>query len=237
MATAHDIEERESTWGVLDAGVVLVGTQFVSIVWAVLMIGILWQGEYPDPLTPAALVVLSVGLWGGYGLGSALTAQQRGNGPGVEYGALLRWRDVPPGLVLGVGTQFALIPLYDLIGRFYERDPGTTAEELIGAIDTPLDYLLIVFAVVVMAPLVEEVFFRGLLLQSLDRRWGAVVGVAVSSVLFAAVHLEWVLMPGLTLFGVISALAVLKTGRLGVSWIMHAAFNLTTVLLIAFDLT
>jgi len=42
----------------------------------------------------------------------------------------------------------------------------------------------------VLAPLAEELVFRGLLYGWLDGRWGATVAWAVSSLLFAAAHAE-----------------------------------------------
>ena len=45
-------------------------------------------------------------------------------------------------------------------------------------------------ALVVVAPFAEEVVYRGVLLFALSDRWGAVAGLAVSTVVFSAVHLS-----------------------------------------------
>ncbi|MEL7157065.1 MAG: type II CAAX endopeptidase family protein [Actinomycetota bacterium] len=233
MASVSPSRDRSGSWGVLDAAVVLVGAQIVALLWAGVAIGLLWSGDVPDPLTPAALVVLTIGLWAGYGLGSLLVSTRKGQGPEIEYGAVLRRSDLAPGIALGIGTQVLLLPvLYLLIGPLVDADPGESARELIGAVDGPLDLALILLSVVVMAPLVEELFFRGLLLQSLARRFGDPVGIVVSAALFAAVHIEWAVMPGLFVFGIITAVITRRSGRLGLAWAMHAAFNLTTVVLI-----
>ncbi len=47
---------------------------------------------------------------------------------------------------------------------------------------------MLVLVAVVFAPLVEELFFRGLLLRSLQRRVGTGRAVALSSVLFGLAH-------------------------------------------------
>ena len=43
----------------------------------------------------------------------------------------------------------------------------------------------------VLAPLVEELVFRGLLYGWLEGRWGSAVAFIVSSLAFAAAHYEW----------------------------------------------
>ena len=220
---------------VLYAVAVLLGTQIVSVLWAAVMLVVFWGGTAPDPLTPTALVLLGGGLWIGYGLGSALVAQNYGAGPAAEFGTSLRRLDLPIGVALGVVTQVALLPLlYIVVGRFVSDDPGESARELIESADGPLDVALLLLAVVVMAPLVEELFFRGLLLRSLDSWVGSVPAVVISSALFAMVHGQLILLPGLFLFAVIAAVVTLRTGRLGIAWMMHAAFNLATVALVSF---
>lgn len=233
MASVSPSRDRSGRWGVPDAVIVLVVTQLIALLWAGIAVGLLWSGEFPEPLTPPALVVLTAGLWIGYGIGSLLVSTSKGDGPEVEYGARTRRSDLGPGIALGVATQVVLLPLlYLVIAPLFDTDPGDSARQLIDAIAGPLDLALILLSVVVMAPLVEELFFRGLLLQSLARRFGDPVGIVVSSALFAAVHLEWVVMPGLFLFGLIAAVITRRTGRLGMAWFMHASFNLTTVVLI-----
>ncbi|MEM9134048.1 MAG: type II CAAX endopeptidase family protein [Actinomycetota bacterium] len=233
MALARPFGERRPTDGVIAAVAVLVLTQLVGLIWAVIMAGIIWSGEVPDPFTPSAVVLLTVGLWAGYGIGSAWLATSLGDGPGAEYGATIKLADVPVGAAIGVGLQIAVLPLlYFVIGRFIDIDPSESARELVNQADGVLDLALLVVAVVVMAPLVEELFFRGLLLQSIDRAIGPVPAVLISSVVFALVHVEPIVLPGLFLFGVVASVITLRTGSLGIAWALHAAFNLTTVVLI-----
>jgi membrane protease YdiL (CAAX protease family)/tetratricopeptide (TPR) repeat protein len=78
-------------------------------------------------------------------------------------------------------------------------------------------------------PFYEEVFFRGFLFDSLDRRWGGKTALVVSSVFFALVH-------GLTFFVPLLFLSFLigwlryKTGNLRMSFYLHAANNSFSVL-------
>ena len=51
--------------------------------------------------------------------------------------------------------------------------------------------VILLFALAVLAPLVEELIFRGLLYGWLAGRWGTIVAWIVSSLAFAAAHIEW----------------------------------------------
>jgi membrane protease YdiL (CAAX protease family) len=79
------------------------------------------------------------------------------------------------------------------------------------------------------APLVEELFFRGLLFRALLGRTPVPVAVVVSSLLFALAHFEAVQFAGLAVFGVVLALLAWRTGRLMPGIGAHAAFNLAAV--------
>jgi membrane protease YdiL (CAAX protease family) len=83
---------------------------------------------------------------------------------------------------------------------------------------------------VVCAPVVEELFYRGLLLRSMERRWGTAVAVVGSSVVFALVHFQpYDLLP-LALAGLLFGTLRARSGRLGPGIWAHVAFNLTAII-------
>jgi membrane protease YdiL (CAAX protease family) len=73
---------------------------------------------------------------------------------------------------------------------------------------------------VIIAPVIEEVLFRGLLLQRWALRWGTLTGVILSSALFAIGHVE---VLGHFAFGVAMAALYLRTRSL---WVPIAAHSL-----------
>lgn len=75
---------------------------------------------------------------------------------------------------------------------------------------------------VIVAPVIEEVLFRGLLLQRWALRWGTMTGVILSSALFAIGHVE---LLGHFAFGVAMSALYLRTRSLWVPISAHALNN------------
>jgi membrane protease YdiL (CAAX protease family) len=134
------------------------------------------------------------------------------------------------GLLAIIGSTLLVSLLVTLTGS--EATPEQVLTE--GIADTPVQLLLAVLAAVVMAPLAEELLFRGLLHRGLRRRMRIVPATLVSSVLFAVVHLDVAVsqplaLVGLTFVGVILALAHERTGSLLVPVVIHATHNAVTI--------
>lgn len=226
MTTAPIVPEQPVRWSIGHAILLLVGTQILALFWA----GALYdpEGVWPPPIT--RLVLGTAALWVGYGGGSLLISLRAGNGPGPDYGARIALNDVPVGIAAGVGAQLVLIPLLYLpINAVFDLDSGESARSLIDRVDGPLDIALLTLSAAIMAPLVEELFFRGLFFRALGAvipPWAAIV---TSSIVFALVHVTPAVLPGLFLFAVIAAMLVHRTGRIGPAWVMHVAFNTTTL--------
>jgi uncharacterized protein len=69
-------------------------------------------------------------------------------------------------------------------------------------------------------------------LRAFERRLGTVAAVIASSAFFAATHGQPLQFPALFVAGILFAVLVLMTGRLGPAIIAHMAFNVTTVVLL-----
>lgn len=78
------------------------------------------------------------------------------------------------------------------------------------------------FLLVLAAPVVEELLFRGFLLNRWHTKYGATKAVAFSSIAFGLLHVEII---GGIVFGVVLALIYLKTRSLVATMIVHAANN------------
>lgn len=151
-----------------------------------------------------------------------------------DLGLKFRFPSDLRGILYGLGSQFLLLPIvYTVIQVFVShdltKDLEKPARDLTNDAHGPGFWLLAV-VLVVGAPLVEEIFYRGLLLRSLKRHLPAPAAIVVCGVTFGAAHFDLVTLPGLALFGIVLAYLAHRSGRLGPNIIAHAAFNAVTVI-------
>lgn len=157
----------------------------------------------------------------------------------LDFGARFTWLDVLFGLTLG----FFLRSIATLIEIFVYGRPAAGSITLGPTVYDMWWILLAIAAPVLIAPVVEELFFRGLLQRAVQKASGrsfpasshapAVVAVAVSSLVFAAVHIlqtngstQMVVVGTSTLIlGIGLGTLVAVTGRLGGAIIAHMVFN------------
>ena len=210
-------------------------------------------------------VVSLLALWTGF-VGAAVvatrTAARDGRGPPTDrvrtgrlslnkgtgslvgdYGLALKpWPDIPLGIVVGVASQYLLVPVVEaplapFVHHLYSR-LGHPAQSLTGdAFGSGL--VLLAVLVCVGSPVVEELFFRGLLLRALlgsfrelGPRLGPAISIVVTALLFALVHFEALQFLGLAGFGVVLGYLAWRTGRLGPSIVAHMTFNTVTIVAI-----
>lgn len=100
---------------------------------------------------------------------------------------------------------------------------------------TPGMRILLALVVVCVAPVVEETLFRGVLLSGLMRHMRAGWAIAISAIIFGAVHLPdfkfaWFPVPALALLGALLAWIRLRSRSLWPSIMMHATNNLVAVI-------
>lgn len=177
--------------------------------------------------------------------GEALTSwSERWRAVRSDYGiALSPWPDIPLGILVGVGSQYLLVPVFEaplipFVPRLYQR-LGGPAHQLTGSTEGASLAVLGLF-LCVGAPFVEECFFRGLLLRSLVGRLGGFgarlgpgVAIVLSALVFGLAHFEPLQFLGLFGFGVLLALLARRTGRLGAGMVAHLSFNAVTVIALA----
>ncbi|MDE0805518.1 MAG: type II CAAX endopeptidase family protein [Acidimicrobiales bacterium] len=187
-----------------------------------------------DEESVLVLATGQLGFWAGLGAVVAFARRRsegRTNIGGTRVG--VRVVDMVGGVAVGVITQLILLPaLYLPFRGFFEDDAlSAPAENLIDRVDG-FGLVVMGLGVVIVAPIVEELYFRGLLLRTIEQRWGVVVAVVGSSLFFGATHFQLLQLPGLTLAGLVFAMAVVRTGRIGAAIAVHIGFNATTFALL-----
>ncbi len=90
---------------------------------------------------------------------------------------------------------------------------------------------LLWFSAVIVAPICEELMYRGVVFSGLRRAWGLPAAAVASAILFAAVHLMPLSLVPLFAIGLASALLYARHRSLLVSLVLHAAYNALSLLL------
>jgi uncharacterized protein len=152
---------------------------------------------------------------------------------GQDFWNSIRWnwpknwpRYLFGGLVLAFGLQglahLLPIPKELPIDRFFQTSSEAWVLSLFG---------------MTVAPLLEELFFRGFLYPVLARRMGIIAAVILTAVPFGLIHaaqLGWAWGPVLVVFLVGLALTITRavTKSVGAGVLIHAAYNATISILI-----
>jgi hypothetical protein len=91
-------------------------------------------------------------------------------------------------------------------------------------------FFLLFVTTTLLAPLFEEIIFRGILLPTLSRNFGVILGIIVSAFIFALAHLSLGEMPPLFVLGIGLGITRIASGSLLSSVIMHSLWNGLTFL-------
>jgi uncharacterized protein len=151
----------------------------------------------------------------------------------IEKRAIVELRFAPRGIVLGALSGAALISVATLslfAAGIYE----------VTAVRGLQSGLLGVASVILIAAILEEVMFRGVLFRMLENIWGTLPALWIQSLLFALPHLGNVEGAGLVaslttvisvmLTGAFWALVFVHTRNLWIVGVNHAAWNFTIML-------
>jgi membrane protease YdiL (CAAX protease family) len=188
------------------------------------------------------LCASQAGLWSGL-IGACLyVSKRRGTGSlSRDFGWHMERIDVGLGFAGSfVGRVIAAILISPIASSFrHVRAPDRTVFEKVA--NDAVGWTVLVLIVCIGAPLVEELFFRGLLQTRLVEVAGTTGGIVITAVLFGAAHLiAWqgtiTLLYGLGIAGAGLVLGLMRhiSGRLGPSTWAHAFFNIQAVLAVAF---
>lgn len=212
----------------------------LAVIATAVLVGLnAWALATPDKAT-AALIGLGVLALSavGFPLVAFISSQIWGTRRFVhDLGFRFRWVDLP----LGVAGAVAMFIVAIGGGWLLDRLGVPTGSNLEGLADDASQVIVLVVLLVlagVLAPLNEELLFRGVLLRSLRSWMGPGLAIASQAVIFGLAHLTgtsgWgnvglVLLLG-ALGGVLGWIAHL-TGRLGSAIVAHSLFNIGQLLL------
>lgn len=220
-AVASGAVLRDPRWGLWDVLIGMIG----AVVLAFAVGFALFATDAP---LVAQILIGTTAPWLMLAGWPLLITRLRGNGPRMDLGLRLSWSDTAWGLggglvaliLAGVAAVITQIVFPDLTSAAADAAADLEAE---GGRPS-----LVIFAIIVMigAPMVEELFFRGLFFASLRKRGvGSVLTILLTAVVFAGFHLEptrfLVLLPS----GLVLGWVRWRTGSTGASMVSHGLVN------------
>jgi uncharacterized protein len=232
--TAPPQRTDDVRWGLGDVALGWVLAQIGGAIAAAIVLAINDGTRDLEDLSLAWLAVAQLGLWFGM-LGVPLVVSKlKGHGPVGDFGLRSEGWDAPLGFAAGLLTQLLLIPLlYGPIFWLTDIDSSDLEDPARGLTDRATDSLgvaMLILIVGIGAPIVEEIFYRGLMQRSLERRFGVWPAILGSALLFGISHFQLLQLPALVLFGIVLGVLAHRTGRLAAPIAAHIVFNMTTVL-------
>lgn len=126
---------------------------------------------------------------------------------GISFCSMMIW-----GLILlpfGIQAQEPVVPLFG---------------------DGVNGFISVFIVAAIIAPIVEEIVFRGFLFAGLAKRYHLGIAVGVSGGIFGGIHLQLFAFPILFLLGVLLALLYKQTGSLWAPILMHFCINAIAVI-------
>lgn len=167
------------------------------------------------PTVLAALAAVMITWW-------------RGNGPIADLRLKAGWRDVGIGVACGVIGVIVTIPAGMLWTAWVGDDKAYSAVGKVfdGIQLNPWLAVLVFLIVWLLAPLCEEILYRGLLWGAMERRaWNRWIILGIATVVFALAHGEPWRAPLLLVIGLPMGVARMLTGRLPAAVIAHQINN------------
>ena len=132
---------------------------------------------------------------------------------------LTNWKIIALVIVAIIAIQFAIIS--PIIGLIPMADFIIKMAEQLANLNPIVGFLMLVIA----APILEELIFRGVILDGLLQRYSPSKSIFISALLFGIVHLNpWQFIAAL-LIGIFSGWVYYKTRKLSLSIIIHMTNN------------
>jgi membrane protease YdiL (CAAX protease family) len=224
-------EPARIRWGIGDFVWIYVAGLFASVIGA--SVGFAITGDTADHVGALTMGLSLAGQFGTWFAGVVYVARLKGRSFRSDFGAVVHVRDawvVAVGVALSIAGEALIRPLLWISGE--EQQVVNDLNSAHGA-----KFVVIAVTAVVLAPVCEELLFRGLLLRSLRRRMSPEWAVVVQALVFALAHPmlsptigDLAAVPALFLFGAVSGVLAVRRGDLSRSVLLHVGFNLVATL-------
>lgn len=234
----HEEESGQLPWWAAVLLVILAfGGMLASLAGAALLVQVAQDVSYGAAFNRVQGALANVGMAQALGFSVAIVVGARMFAPGLALrDALLvhpvSYRKLAFAFVAGLALQFPLAELGNLASMLW---PVPLAQQLrmqhMVSPETWGDGLIAFATIVVVAPVSEELLFRGLLFRGLVTKYSPAVAVGLSAVLFGVSHGLPAAIAFSAVAGLLFAGVALRTGSVAPTLAMHMAVNATPLLL------
>ena len=147
----------------------------------------------------------------------------------------LNFLPIKNALVYGVKGWLSIVPFVLLISLIMNslidnQNGSNPLLEIVLNNNNYFAFTLLFATTTILAPFFEEIIFRGVLLPTLSKNFGILMGITVSAFIFALAHLSIGEMPPLFVLGIGLGITRVVSGSLLSSVIMHSLWNGLTFL-------
>ncbi len=222
-------------------------TSFLLFLWLIFCGGLLGQsllsllGNLEDMSQADSLVSAGAAFHGGMLLGILIFNYFFDRLPSRNPQETTAFRKV----VFGIITVLVVLPALTLVGLVWQQILhwlGIVIEQqdLVGifaAEESTRLLILMTLLAITVAPVTEELIFRGGIFRYMRTRTPRWVALLVPALLFGALHANLASFVPLVALGIILALAYERTGSITVPIVAHGLFNLHTIILILSGVT
>ncbi|HXF83995.1 MAG TPA: CPBP family intramembrane glutamic endopeptidase [Anaerolineales bacterium] len=136
------------------------------------------------------------------------------------------WSTVGLGCGLMVGAYLFIILHNVILILIGFHTQGEAIFEILASTESPF---WLVIAAVILAPPVEEIFFRGFLFQGFRQRYGLVPGILISSLIFGLAHMDPTSLIPTFLLGAVLAYIYHRSNSVWPGIILHFLVNAFSV--------
>ena len=157
--------------------------------------------------------------------------RRKGRGASADLAVRFKSVDLGIGAVLFAAGVTVATASAVAMEQLFGINPSAAVADLIEDSDSTAGgisgwILLLAVLVALVIPVIEEIVYRGLLWSALEKRgMGETAVLIVSSLIFAAIHLEPARFPILFVLGVALGYGRIRTGRLGPCVTAHICLN------------
>lgn len=224
--------QREPFWDYVDValvlGLIVFGIVVITAITALAVAGSHLTGDITYLVLPTTIAV--------YGVVYLALKLVLGSRYGRPVFSSLGWRRAHFSLAIAAGGGALLGFSLSLLGTALHTPKVKSPFENLGA--TPLSFVLLALMAVILAPIFEELFFRGFLQPLFSRTFGAAAGILITAALFGGLHAPeyswaWQYAFCVSLAGVVFGYLRYRTNSIIPCTVMHGCFNALSVIALA----